>query len=411
MSYWEICERRTLLFVSFLANFMTQTRVVIVGGGFGGLSVAARLLKSECAEDVVITLIDSSPMSTYTPWLDNVATQKRGGIAPTDIVLSAVPGVRFRLGTMDSLNVAEKQVVLLDGSTVPYDICVLAVGSVANDFGISGVEQFSLPMKRTSDAERIQKKLHELIALPSKTPRRVVIVGAGPNGVELAAESAAIGGEALEVILVDSHPNLLSFFSLFLQRRTMNRLASLGVVLRLGSMLARVTKDSVVFRSMVNGVPVEEEQVVPCDLCIVALGVKTPDVVLRFPFVKNVQGRVLVDSSFRVLDRDDIFVLGDCAAMDHDALGDPKTAQAAVRQSKTVAQNICAMIVQKPMSQYVPKKHWDTLVTLDGVRAVGTVFGIPVWGYVGGVFRKVADAHYFFLVLPWKEALKKVFLF
>lgn len=394
---------------SFLVKHMAQTRVVIVGGGFGGLSVAMRLLKSECAQDVALTIIDSSPMSTYTPWLDNVATQRKSGIAQTDIVLSAIEGIRLRLGTMDSLDVAEKHVVLLDGATVPYDICVLAVGSVANDFGISGVEEFSLPMKRTSDAERIQQRLRDLVVLPSKTPRRVVIVGAGPNGVELAAESAAMGGDALEVILADSHPDLLPFFSPFLQRRTMNRLRSLGVVLQMKSMLAKVSKDSVVFRSMVNGVPVDEEKTVACDLCIVALGVKTPDVVLRLPFVKNVQGRVLVDSSFRVLDQDNIFVLGDCAAMNHDTIADPKTAQAAVRQSKTVAQNICAMIAQKPLVQYIPKKHWDVLVTLDGARAVGTVFSIPVWGYVAGVFRKCADAHYFFLVLPWREALRRVF--
>ena len=408
MSCWETYGKQIRSFDSFLAKYMAQTRVVIVGGGFGGLSVATRLLKSVSAEDVAITIIDSSPMSTYTPWLHNVATQSKGGIAQTDIVLSAIAGVRFRLGTMDSLDVAGKHVVLLDGTTVPYDICVLAVGSVSNDFGISGVEEFSLPMKRTSDAQRIQQKLRDLIAKPSKTPRRVVIVGAGPNGVELAAESAAMGGNALEVILVDSHPDLLSFFSPFLQKRTMNRLVSLGVVLQLKSMLAKVSKDSVVFRPMVNGVPTDEEKTVACDLCIVALGVKTPDVILQLPFVKNVQGRVFVDSSLRVLDRDDIFVLGDCAAMNRDTIPDPKTAQAAVRQSKTVAQNICAMITQQPLVQYIPKKRWDVLVTLDGARAVGTALGIPVWGYTAGVFRKFADAHYFFLVLPWRDALRRI---
>lgn len=401
---------------------MNQTRIVILGGGFGGLSVARRLLRSSFVwNNAAITLIDQHPESTYTPWLHEVAGGSTAKLAcnDSDIALEAVRGLRYRRGTIHQVDPVNHHVLLSDGSSVPFDILVCALGSIANDFGISGVAAFALDLKRTKDAVKIRERLASLVhyAKQAKEPQRLVVVGAGANGTELAAECAAtinrlvkkgaLRKGMIDVALLSSSAEPLLMLSPRQRAKSVRQLERLGVSLHLNTALTNVQAESIMIRSMNNGVPTGEPTAMSAAMTVVALGVKVPDVVMNLPFEKTDRGRILTDASLRVLKHTAVFALGDCAAVDG-RTPDPQTAQAAVVQSKIVAQNIIALMKQKPLTNFVIRKRWDIILTLGDDYAIGTLLGVPVSGYTIAILRRAIDAKYFFLVLPIWEAVRRM---
>lgn len=405
---------------------MVQTRIVIVGGGFGGFSVAKKLLRSEIADQIAITIVDPCSASVYTPWLYEVATgglidksMRSDLVHATDIPMDHIVNIRFRRSEMQSIDAKARNVVCKDGSAIAYDICVLAMGSVTNDFGIPGARQFAMDLKTTSDALMIRTELSSIISGASVSPKRIVIAGGGANGSEFAAECAmtvrtleeegAIPVRSVEVMLVDAAESPLKMLSPMLQIKTRNRLRDLGIVIRSNTVLANVAERSVGLKIVRGGVPSENIETVPCDFCITALGVRMPEVVNTLPFAKHPKGRVFVEVGMHVLGHRDIYALGDIAAFtfNRDTL-DPQTAQVAVAQADIVTKNIVATLTKKPLVEYTQKQRWDILIALGGKYAVGNVFGVPVWGYTAYILRRCVDARYFFSVLPWREALLRV---
>lgn len=404
---------------------MTQTRVVIVGGGFGGFSVAMRLLRSRVARHLAITIIDPASSSVYTPWLYEVATGaladehlREDLVIATDIVFEKVPRIRFRHTRMESIDPIHRTVLCADGSSIAYDICVMSIGSVPNDFGIPGARQFAIDLKRTSDALLLRSEIVSLVRDTSKKPKRIVVAGAGANGTEFAAElsatlramekQGAIRSRSVEVMLVDSGDTPLKMLSPFLQKKTRARLRDLGITLRMNTVLAHVTDRSVGLKAVADGVPSEKEETISCNLCVTALGVRMPPIVATLPFERHPKGRILVDDALRTLGYRDVFVLGDAAFVNNGAFPDPQTAQVAVEQSITVANNILAMITKRPVKTYRQHKRWDILIALGGKYAVGRALNIPIWGYTAYVLRRAVDARYFFSVLPFLQAFVRV---
>ncbi len=404
---------------------MKHTRVVIVGGGFGGFSVARRLMRSANADQFAITIVDPSSVSVYTPWLYEVASgglldvSLRGDLVhATDISLDQWKGIRFHKTAMTGMDVASRHIACADGTAVPYDICVLAMGSVSNDFGIAGVKQFAADLKRTSDALMIRTELSSIIHSASQSAKRIVVVGGGPNGVEFSAECAAtiralersgkIAHRSIEIMLIDSGADPLMVLSPRLREVARNRLRDLGIVIRSNTALAHVSDGAVGLRAIHNGIPTESIEIISSEYCVTAIGVKMPAIVGTLPFTKHEKGRILVDASLRAIDHPEIFVLGDIAAVDGAEKLDPQTAQVAVRQSITVAKNICATINRAPMKTYRSKRSWDVVVALGGKYAIGTALGIPLVGYTAYILRRCVDARYFFSVLPFRDALRRV---
>lgn len=397
---------------------MSQTRIVILGGGFGGLSVARRLLRSSFVwHHAAITLVDQYPESTYTPWLHEVAggSTARHACGDSDIALEAVRGLRYRRGTIDRIDVVNRHVILSDGSSIPFDILVCALGSVSNDFGITGVSAFAFDLKRTSDALKIRERFAVLVdqARRAKEPQRLVVVGTGANGTEFAAECAttinhlikkgALRKGAIDVALIGSTAEPLLMLSPRQRAKAVRRLARIGVSLHMNSALTGVQAETIMIRSMKDGVPSGEPKAMSSAMTVVALGVKVPDVVMDLSFEKTDRGRVRVDASMRVLNQTAVFALGDCAAIDGRA-PEPQTAQVAVAQSIIVARNILALMRQKPLVHFKNHKRWDIILTLGEGYAIGTLLGIAVSGYTIAILRRAIDAKYFFLVLPWWEA-------
>lgn len=399
---------------------MAQTRVVILGGGFGGLTVARRLLRMRLGDRIAITIVDQHEESVYTPWLHEVASGMVHASALRDIEIDlvAVRGIRYRRATVQNIDRVTRHVLCDDGVTIPFDIAVCALGSISNDFGIPGVSAFGLDLKRSGDARAIRERLAVMLQQAGRGKRqRMLVVGNGANGTEYAAEVASmiimaeqrklITRGMLTVSLFGMAPEPLMMLSPFLRRRTLTRLAALGVQCEGSLALESMRDGSAVFQPMEKGVPVGKSRVEAFDCCVTTLGVKMPEVIQALPFEKNERGRIIVDAMLRAKDETAIFVLGDCA-VGPGAVAEPQTAQVALHQSRVVAKNIAAIIRQRPLTRYQPKRLQSIVCTLGKGYALGKVFGVPVWGYTIAMLRRVIDARYFFLATPFADAMRRM---
>lgn len=398
----------------------TQTRVVILGAGFGGLSVARLLSRSRAHRHFAITLVDKETESVYTPWLHELAagTVDASALHDVDIALESVRGVRFRRGTVQGVDRVARHVLLADESTIPYDILVIACGSVSNDFDIPGVKGFALDLKRTSDALAIRERVRTLIEEAKRGKRqRLFVVGTGANGVEFAAECGAVVQRAIRrgvldsglvsVHLVGATPELLPILPLSLRARARRRLEKLGIVLHLSSSLREVKEGVLTLQPLKDGLPSGALHRESFNLCVTALGVKVPDVVQSFGFAVNERGRIFVDDMLRVRGESAIFALGDVAVREH-AVSDPQTAQAAVRQAYAVARNICALLERRSLTVYRSPKRWPIVVTLGVNHAIASLWGLPIWGYTVAILRRMIDARYFLLATSIRETLVRM---
>lgn len=399
---------------------MAQTRVVILGGGFGGLSVARRLLRMRVRNRLAITIVDQHEESVYTPWLHEVASGMVhvSALRDVEIDLVRVRGIRYRRAIVRSIDRVSRHVLCDDDSSIPFDILVCALGSVSNDFDIPGVSAFGLDLKRSRDAIAIRDRLADILAEAARGRRqRILVVGNGANGTEYAAEVASmvlmaeqkrcIGRNMVTVSLVGMTPEPLMIFPAPLRRRAMRRLKALGVRYEGSLSLASMRDGSALLQPTRDGIALGPSRHEAFDCCVTALGVKMSDVVLGLPFEKNERGRILIDEMLRVKGESAIFGLGDCVAIDGKVAHD-QTAQVAVHQSHTVARNISAIVKQRPLVPYRSKRSWSMIVTLGKGYALGTLFGVSVWGYTVAILRRIIDANYFFLATPWPEAFRRM---
>ncbi|MFA6017907.1 MAG: FAD-dependent oxidoreductase [Patescibacteria group bacterium] len=399
---------------------MSQTRIVILGGGFGGLCVARRLLRCHLRDCIAITIIDQNVESVYTPWLHELAgdISQNSLVRDCEIDLVSIRGIRYRHGVIESIDRVNRHVLCADGMTVPFDILVCALGSVANDFQIPGVGAFAFDLKRASDAVRIHERLSSIILRAKRGKRsRLLVVGAGANGTEFAAEVASairslvqrgvLQKKMIDVVLADSSSAPLMMFSPMLQKRAFRRLAAIGVQCDMGVSLTKLQDGIATFQPIESGIHKGKSYTELFDCCVVTLGVKVPESIHSFSFRTNERGRIFVDSTLRVEGEPAIFALGDCAILNN-ANGDPQTAQAVIRQSKTVVKNIVALIRSRSLQKYQSKKKWDVIISLGHKYALGSIFGVPVSGYTVSILRRVVDFHYFLLVLPFWEACRRM---
>src|SRR5467141_394238 len=243
-------------------------KVVIIGGGFGGLS-AAQHLNSNLVD---VTLIDRRNYHLFQPLLYQVATGSlsAGEVAsPPRSVLSRQKNTRVWLGTVVDVDTDSKRLVLADGTIVPYDSLIVAAGSQTSYFGHNEWQEWAPGMKSVEEATTIRHKIlyafevAERISDPAQ--RRAwltfVIVGAGPTGVELAGAIAEIARQTLrndfrsihpeeaEIILLDGAPRVLMSFPEDLAAKATRSLGRLGVQVKCGEMVQHVDNDGLTIAS------------------------------------------------------------------------------------------------------------------------------------------------------------------
>lgn len=365
----------------------TRPRVVVVGGGFGGMATVQALRWA----DVDVLLVDRNAYNTFQPLLYQVAT---GGLNPGDVTYALRAftakqrNARFRQGTVVGVDSVAKQVSLDDGEEIGYDYLVIATGVTANFFGIPGAKENSLVIYTRREAletrDHIFRGLERLATEEGKSATaNVVVVGGGATGVEMAGTLAEMVNSALPhsypeldptkitVTLVEMEPEVLGPFKKSLRTYAAKALRRRGVDLRLAAAVAEVAPEEV---RLTDGTVLQSRAV------IWATGVTTHPVVATWGLPQGRGGRIVVGPDMRVADTQDVFAIGDVAG-DPDNLM-PQLAQPAIQQGTHVAEMIARLTAGMGTTSF----HYTdkgTMATIGRRAAVAQLpFGITLRGTI-----------------------------
>ncbi|HEX9563226.1 MAG TPA: NAD(P)/FAD-dependent oxidoreductase [Gemmatimonadaceae bacterium] len=368
---------------------MSRPRVVIVGGGFGGLAAAKALRNAP----VDVTLVDRSNHYVFQPLLYQVAT---GALAPSDI---AVP-IRWLLrgqwnttvlmGQVTAVDDEARAVQLADGATLPYDYLVLAAGSRHAYFGHDEWEAVAPGLKTLEDAMEVRSRFlaafegAECCADPVERASHltIVIVGGGPTGVELAGIMVSIARMALRrefrriepaemrIVLLEGGSRLLPAFREHLSGRALRDLHELGVEVRLNTMVTRVT-DRAVFTG---------DERIATRTAFWAAGNTGSPLSVAFADSADRASHLRVRSDLSVEGRPEVFVIGDQASVaNSDGSAVPRVAQGAIQMGRLAGRNITRDLRGEARGDFEYSNHGD-LAVIGRYRAVAQFPGFTMQG-------------------------------
>ena len=382
-----------------------RPRVVIVGGGFGGLAAA----RAVAAAPVEVTVIDRHNYHLFQPLLYQVAT---AGLSPTDIawpiraILRRQKNAEVLLGTVTGIDKAAGA-VLLGERRVAYDHLILATGARHAYFGHDEWESVAPGLKTIDDATAMRRRIlmafeaAECCDDPAERQRLMTfaIVGAGPTGVELAGAIAELACVALaadfrridpgltRIVLVEAGPRVLPTFPEPLSKAAARALERLGVELRLGQPVSQCDRD---------GVTIGSERLA-CRTILWAAGVAASPVSRWLAVSADRAGRVKVGPDFSLPDHPEIFVIGDAAhALDRTGKALPGVAPVAKQQGAYVGQVLRARV--RGGSPTAPFRYRDrgNLATVGRKAAVADFGFVRLSGWLAWVLWSVA--HVYFLI-------------
>ena len=376
-----------------------MTRIVILGGGFGGTAVARRLEQHFRRDPTVeITLVDRENFSLFTPLLPEVSS---GAIEPKHIVSplrALLLRTIIRQAEVRSVDLARRLVLAAHCPTcriVPlaYDHLVLALGSVTNFFGLPGVATHAVTMKSLADAAAlhahvIDKFEHADMDRDPGTQRELltfVVAGGGFAGVETAGELndfvrgaeryyPAVRREDVRVVLVHPGSRILPEVSESLSAYALKKLRQRGVEVLLGTRIAEYQESRVRLATAVE---------IPSRTLVWTAGLVPNPLIAAIDVPRATGGKVEIDETLQVKGHPGLWALGDCAAFLDRATGQPSppTAQHAIRQGRQVADNIAAVIQGRdpvPFA-YTPL---GVLAGLGRRSAVAEILGLRFSGFV-----------------------------
>lgn len=370
---------------------MLRKRVVIIGGGFGGLTVARSLRRAD------VVLIDRTNHHLFQPLLYQVAT---AALSPSDIawplrtIFRSRPNVRVVMDEALSIDRAARLVRLRNSTPVAFDILVIAPGSRHAYFGHDEWEPFAPGLKTMADAVRLREKM--LLAFEEAERRRImtgtqdrltfVIVGGGPTGVELAGALAEIGRKAmgpdfptlqlddLAIVLVEGGPRILPAFSADLSAKATTALARMGVTIRLNSPVSAIRADGVMIG----------DEFIPSTSTIWAAGNRASPLLNTLAVPQDASGRVKVQPDLTIPGDPWVFAIGDaahCIGRDGNPL--PGLAPVAMQQGRYVAdiiENATAPEQRRPFA-YADRGMLATIGRAQAVAQLGRLrfSGLLAW--------------------------------
>jgi NADH dehydrogenase len=384
-----------------------KTQIVVVGGGAGGLELIRRLGAKLGSDDYDVILVERNRTHIWKPLLHEVAAGSLDANLDEVGYRSHCHRWRYRYfyGSLEAIDREARQVVIApildeDGTEVigrhriRYDYLVIAIGSVANDFGTPGVQQHCLFLEDRDQADRFRLKLLNQCLRVSRTisadPKAeafvdIAIVGGGATGVELSAElynsAAALRHYGLEVFdesrlrvtLIEAGPRILPALPEKLAMAAHEELEALGV---------RVLVNTAVTKATETGMMTKSGEEVRADIKVWAAGVRGADILQDLDGLEATRSRQLVVRPTLQTTRDDrIFAIGDCCFLKPEGEDRPvpPRAQAAHQMAWTAYCNILHLIRNEPLESFRYTDH-GSLVSLSRFSTVGSLMGNLVGG-------------------------------
>lgn len=369
-----------------------KKRIVIVGGGLGGLELAFKLVD----DDYQVVLIDKNNYHQFPPLIYQVAS---GGLEPSSIsfpfrrLFQGKKDFFFRMAKVESVN-TDKKIINTTVGEIDYDYLVMAFGAKTNFFGNKDIEATTLPMKSVSEAMRLRNTiLRNLeLALTEEDPARkqalmnIVVVGGGASGVEIAGAVAEmkkniiardypdLDSSQMHIYLVNAVDRLLSAMDPVSSKRAERDLKELHVHIR-QPQFATEYKDGILKTSAGLEIPTQT---------VIWVSGICANTVEGFPAESiGHAGRFLTDRFCRVRGVKDVYAIGDVSLVEGDEeypLGHPQLAQVAMQQAKTVAKNFKAMSKGKELKPF-KYKNLGVMATIGRNHAVAEISGKKFGGF------------------------------
>jgi NADH dehydrogenase len=383
---------------------MDDKRVIIIGGGFGGLYAAKSLARAR----VNITLVDRRNYHLFQPLLYQVAT---AALNPSDIaapiraVLRKQKNVSVIMGDVTSIDPDRRIVTMADGA-LAYDILIVATGATHSYFSNPEWEENAPGLKTIEDALEIRRRVlraFEAAERESDPARQqawltFVIVGAGPTGVELAGALSEVARQTMirdfrrinpssaRVILLEGKDRVLPVYPPELSEKAATQLRGLGVEVMLNAVVTRVGDHEVSIG----------DTTMPTRTVLWAAGVQASPLAKNLGTPLDRAGRVLVEPDLSVPGHREVFVIGDLAAVTNDD-GSlvPGVAPAAIQEGIHTAKNIIRMIDGQPL---LPFRYHDkgSLATIGRAAGVADLGRIKLSGFMA--WAAWLSVHIFFLI-------------
>jgi NADH dehydrogenase len=382
-----------------------QKNLIIVGGGFGGISVAKNLKGT----DIDVTIVDKRNHHLFQPLLYQVAT---AALSPGDVavpirsIFSSSDNIKTILGEVTEIDKDKKILHLKNRSPLNFDYLVLATGSQYNYFGNEEWKDHAPGLKSIDDALNIRERIlysleiaDQLQTDEEKEPYLTyAVIGAGPTGVEMAGAIAEIAKRNMmrdyrnidpdktKIYLIEAGPKVLNGYHDSLSEKATRDLEGMGVTVLLNQPVTEVTKNSVTAGGTVINTP----------NLVWAAGVESSPVLNSLSVEQDKMGRVLVSKDLSIDGYPNIFVIGDAAHVE-DKSGEPLPALApvALQQGKYITKRIKHMVSGKDTK---PFSYTDkgSMATIGRAKAVADIKGFKFSGIAAWLLWSLI--HIFFLI-------------
>lgn len=375
--------------------------LVVLGAGYAGLTVAEEILRRSRGE-VRVVLVDRHPVHVLRTELYEVGQIASAG---TDMARWLVPlakvfdrtTVSLRQGTVDSIDMARKT-VRVDGADLGYRALAICLGNVAAYYGVPGAPENTYNVYRLTGAQRAAAAMREVErtsgGLPGERRPRIVVIGGGSTGTEVAAEiattdwSGVTGGPVRipDVFLLTGALPLLAGFPVRLVELARRILRKAGVSIVHGLNVVRVEPQRV---------HLEDGTVLACDVAVWCAGLEAPAIIRELPVPHGKGGRIATEPTLEVPGHPGVFAVGDVAEFADPTTGllVPGTAQAALSEARVAARNMLARLTGMPLETYRYRER-GAIVALGVGRGAGTFGRVTLWGSPARLLKHVVEREY-----------------
>ncbi len=398
-------------------NTNTACKIIVIGGGYGGLSVVNELAKYPSNR---ITLIDKNAYHfMQTDVYELIANEKDFAKVCVDLFTYCSgfdTNVSFVKQEVNDIDFKNKKVIT-QIERFSYDYLVMAVGSRTKFMpGIEGLKEYAHGVKALHRAmyfkQKFEMSLFKKVQESGVTckPLSIVVAGAGLSGVEIAAQMASFAKEfycnnnflcrKLNIILVNSSQRILKGLDPYLVEKSEKRLRALEIEIKNEVKVISLTKDTV---SLSNG------EVISMDFMIFAGGIEPNGLIYKLDLEKNERGFLNINPYLQVTGHNDVFAVGDCATLYNKGKLVAPTADVAEQMAVVCSDNIIRMSQNKALKEHEIRLR-GTLIALGRRYAVGKVMNIHISGYIAYVMKKIIEKMYFVkLDRHSKKGCEKIF--
>lgn len=348
--------------------------VVLVGGGHSHIQVFEHLARNRLP-NARLTLVVDRRIAMYSGMVPGFVAGQYGvrDLEIDAVALAKKAGARIVLSPAVRVDTERQQIVVADGSPVPYDVAAFDIGSSVIGLDLPGVRKHSLPTRPITDFVHRVNVLLEELPVGERDEFRVVVVGGGAGGMELIftlEQRLRSAGLDVEALLIEGGPGIVYNYPDPVRRRVERAAERRGITLRCDTLVEAVEKGVVVLK---------HGERLSCDLLVWVAGPVGHPVFEPSGIATDERGFALIRPTLQLKDHDNLMGTGDCVTF-IDFPTTPKAGVYAVRQGPFITRNLLAWLEGRPLEAYTPQKEFLTLMNLGDGTAIGAKWGVSFEG-------------------------------